>query len=130
MSFFFKENRDIDFLKACNTVRQNTHGYISASDIARKALYTETESFYILPRRLSRIIYMAQKGTLPISESEPKNEFYKEVQKRYHELSQVYKNRSILGIAKIIAEQKAPRFYMSEARAIDLYYEMMRKKAP
>lgn len=71
---------------------------------------------------------MSQKGILPVSCSEPKNEFYREIQRRYDELSKIHEGYSISGIAKIIADQKAPRFYMSEARAIDLYYEMIRKK--
>lgn len=87
MNLFYLQERDKDFFIACEKIRRQ-HGqeYISVSDIARKAIYTETESFYLLDKEFAKILYRIEKGINQESKSQAKNEQYREIERRYRVL--------------------------------------------
>jgi len=130
MRLFYQQERNSDFFNACEKIRRE-HGkdYISVADIAKKAILTEAESFYLLDKEVSKIIYrFVGKITFGNTQSEAKKAQYKEIMRRYYELHYQYPEYNIPKIAAIIASQKAPRFYITETRAMLLYYKLLGDK--
>jgi len=131
MRLFYQQERNSDFFNACEKVRkQYGKDYISATEIAKKAIHTEAESFYLLDKEISKIIYrFVGKINYGNTKSEAKKAQYKEIMRRYYELHYQYPQYNIPKIAKIIAGQKAPRFYITETRAALLYYKLLGDKS-
>jgi len=122
---FFREERDKDFITACENVRlQNKH--LSASAIAKKAIYTETQSFYLTTRELAKFIYKIRKG-FDVKGFECSVALHCEIKKRML-IIEGHEKMSANEIARIIDMQDAPRFYISESRAVQLYYECFKKQ--
>lgn len=127
MSLFFKQERDKDFLDACENIRQSNKE-LSASKIAIKAIYTETFSFYLTIRGYAKIINKLRSSNQMIMTSRhSRNELYMEMYKRMIQIPD-YEKLSSCEIARRIDEQPAPRFYISEERAITIYYKLLNKK--
>jgi hypothetical protein len=125
MDLYFKEHRDRDFLEVCETVRKETAGYLSVSETARIAVRREAQSFYLSEREYVRIYRKAR--LMPVCRNEVKNRMYGEIRNRF--LKEKRKNPGLnhFQIARIIGEQAAPRFYISDGRAIQLYYRLLKK---
>jgi hypothetical protein len=125
MELYFKEYRDRDFFYACERIRKESAVYLSVSDIARKAVRREAESFYLSEREYVRIYRKAR--LMPECKSGVKNEMYSEI--RYRFLKEKRRNPGLnhFQIARIIGEQKAPRFYLAEGSAVQLYYRLLKK---
>lgn len=124
MELYYQQERNADFLGVCERIRKETKGYISVACIARKAVYCEAELFYLPAREIARIIRF--KSKIEVSSS-AKIELYKEIERRSKEINENGKV-SCETIARIIEIQKAPRFYITEARAVSLYYELLKNK--
>ncbi|GHV51423.1 hypothetical protein FACS1894181_13240 [Bacteroidia bacterium] len=121
-ALFFREERDIDFLSACEEVRRES-GYLPPYKIASKAVMKPAMSFYLHPREYLLIICgngrkLPRKGV--------KRELHLEILSRYGKLKKLFHDKNL--IARMIAGQTAPRFYISEARAVSLYYELLKHK--
>lgn len=125
MKLFYQEDRNEDFFAVCESLRKKSHIY-SIKEIAIAAIRKEAQSFYLSPNEYGRIIREGcfRKATRCIL----KNELYHEIQERYRYLNKQYPHLNVPAIAKMIELQRAPRFYISEARAISLYYELLSKK--
>lgn len=122
MSLFFQEERDGDFLKACEAIRKENK-FMSASDIARLAAKTPAPSFYLTIKGYSRIINFIKKGGC-CTTVKSKAELYLEIQKRIEAVPN-YMKLSSYELARIVDAQTAPRFYFSDSRAIKLYYNLL-----
>ena len=59
--------------------------------------------------------------------NEIKKLLHLEILERYRNMKNENPGIDVLEITKIIAEQSAPRFYISERRAEDIYYELLKK---
>ena len=120
---FYREDRDVDFFNVCERVRSEEKT-LSVSTIVSKAILKEAKSFYMHPREYSSIIRRQGKRF-------PKNEIKKalhlEILARYKRLKRENPHLDLPEIAKLIAEQGAPRFYISKRRAEDIYYGMLKK---
>ncbi len=127
MSLFFKDERDKDFLDACERIRQSNKD-LSASEIAIKAIYTETCSFYLTMRGYANIIIKLRCSDQSLkSTRHSRNDMFVEIHKRMIQIPD-YEKLSSNEIARRIDEQPAPRFYISEERAITIYYKLLNKK--
>lgn len=121
---FYREDRDIDFMNACEKVRQESSEHLSVAEIVRKAILQPAKSFYLRPREYGDIVRRAKKK---LPKREVTKELYTEILNRYNTLREEYPSLKNQDINKMLSEQTAPRFYISEARGILLYYELMKK---
>lgn len=121
---FYREDRDIDFMNACEKVRQESSEHLSVAEIVRKAILQPAKSFYLRPREYGDIVRRAKKK---LPKREVTKELYIEILNRYNTLREEYPSLKNQDINKMLSEQTAPRFYISEARGILLYYELMKK---
>lgn len=122
--------RDIDFYETCERIRQehNDNGsYISVSNIAVLAVNQPARAFYISEGRCSDIIQLIHNRQGARSLVPVKEQMYREIEKRYKVLHAEYPTLNCTDLARVIIEQPAPRFYISEARAVSLYYELLSK---
>ena len=124
-SLFYEEDRNEDFLQACEAVRKEEGVYLSISEIASKVILKPAKSFYLQQRIYIRII---RNNGEKLPKNEVSCELHKEVLHRAKEIMKLHPSYSPAKIAKILSEQEAPRFYMSESRAESLYYELLKQK--
>ncbi len=127
-SLFYEEDRNEDFLQACETIRavkKDDGTYLSISEIASKVILKPAKSFYLQQRIYIRII---RNNGEKLPKNEVSCELHKEVLRRAKEIMKLHPGYSPAKIAKILSEQEAPRFYMSESRAESLYYELLKQK--
>lgn len=126
-TLFYENERNNDFLNACEQIRQEAKvkkQRLSMSQIAVKAVYTNAKSFYLHPKAVAQII--RNKG-----EQLPINKIAKEM---HIEIYNRVKNQGLLHLkikdtVNILSEQQAPRFYISEATAKSLYYKLFKTTA-
>jgi len=121
---FNQTERDRDFLLACEKIQARDKS-LSATEIATKAVYSEC-SFYLSVKECARIIRTIQTGKGFKALYKATEEQRDEIKKRYLTIQSTRNGITAAEIARIICEQKAPRFYLSESRAIRLYYELMK----
>jgi hypothetical protein len=129
MEISYKRERDADFLNTCEQIRKEYgKNYISMENIARKALYKEAQSFYLNNKAYCKIIRMVRIGVIESIKQRHKKDLYWEIYNRYLKLKRENTGFNIMDCVRVIAEQKAPRFYISEGRAINLYYELLKER--
>lgn len=121
-SLFYEEDRNEDFLQACESVRKE-EGSLSISEIAAKAIYRKAKSFYIHPRVYIKII---RNDGNKLPKNDVSRELHIEVLKRAKEIMSQSADYTPAQIAKILIDHDAPRFYISEARAESLYYQLLK----
>ncbi len=122
---FYKDDKNRDFLLACEAVRVESGYHMSVADIVSLAILRPAKSFYLHPREYSKII----KGSgrcLP--DNYLKRALHLEILRRHDEIKLRFPTLKTHEIAKIIENQQAPRFYISEKRAANLYYDLLKKK--
>lgn len=130
MRLFYQQERNFDFFNACEKVRKETlKECLSATEVAKRAILTEAQSFYLLDKEIAKIIYRHVNKIGYTIRSEAKKAQYKEIMRRYYELHYKHPQYNIPKIAKIIANQKAPRFYITENTAMLLYYKLLGDKS-
>lgn len=121
---FYREDRDTDFLNACEIVRQESESPLSVTQIASIAIKKTAKSFYIHPKEYANIV---RRGKNKLPKSKASKELYIEILNRYNSLKSELPNLKDEDIYRIISEQPAPRFYISESRGAILYYELLKK---
>jgi hypothetical protein len=124
MSLFFLEERNKDFLNACVELH-NKHRQLSVSQIAKMAINTPAPSFYLTTKGYIRIIYLLKKGKIETQWS-AKKELYAEIKKKIESIPN-YKEISGYELSRLIDSCGAPKFYISEGRAINLYYNLIKE---
>ena len=120
---FYREDRDSDFFNACEQVRSE-ESHLSVSEIVSKAILRPAKSFYLHCREYSSII---RKNGKQLPNNKIKKLLHLEILERYRSMKEENPCMDVLEITKLIAEQPAPRFYISERRAEDIYYELLKK---
>lgn len=129
MKLFYQQERNVDFFNACEEVhKQQGKEYLSAAEVAKRAIHCEAQSFYLLDKEIAKIIYRYVNQISFNIRSEAKKAQYKEIMRRYYQLHYQHPQYNIPKIASIIANQKAPRFYITENTAIILYYKLLGDK--
>ena len=123
----FKEERDYEFLKVCENIRKSSKEYISTKNIAIRAIQSNAPSFFLSERELWKIIREKEKIN-QIPKSEIKAELHRTIRRRYRQLKLAFPNMKIGKIIQSLALASAPRFYITEARAVTLYYQLLKQK--
>jgi hypothetical protein len=124
MELFYSEERNTNFYNICEKIRKDTKEYMSVKDIASMAVRVPAESFFISLHQINIIIMEQRCGKTPPKGI--KGELHKEIFKTYWELKKQNPSLCVNQIAKLIEEMPAPRFYMSNATATSLYYELIK----
>lgn len=122
---FFKDERDSDFLEACEKVRSENKT-LSVSEIAKIAVHLPATSLYLTTRELAKIVNRIRKGE-KCSTYKSAGMMYDQIEKMMKEIPE-NENLSAYEIARIIDAEPVPRFYMSEARARMIYYDCLKNK--
>lgn len=121
---FYREDRDQDFLNACELVRQESEEHLSVFEMVSLAILKPAKSFYLRPREYGDIIRRAKREP---PKRKITRELYSEILTRYYTLKKKYPLLKNKEINRMLAEQSAPRFYISVSRGVQLYYELMKK---
>ncbi len=128
MELFYQHERDKDFFEICEAIRKEKgSSYISVSEIVRQAINQPAKSFYLHIREYTRIYKRAKNGRTEGLKAS-KKALYNEVYSRYSHILTEQPNLCAMAVARLIAEQPAPRFYISPAYGADLYYKLLKSK--
>ena len=122
---FYKDDKNRDFLSACESVRIESGCHMSVTDIVSRAIHRPARSFYLHPREYVKII---KAGGRYLPGNQIKRELHLEILRRADEIKSRFPNLKTREVARMIEDHEAPRFYISEKRAIYLYYELLKKK--
>lgn len=122
---FFREERDSDFLEVCERVHSENKR-LSVSDVAKIAVYLPAPSFYLTIRELAKIINRIRKGEKKSTYLSAKL-MYDEIENMMYQIKG-HEKLSAYEIARLIDAEPAPRFYMSETRAANVYYECLKSQ--
>ena len=120
---FYREERDRDFFEACEQVRAR-EGFSSVFATVSQAIHRPARSFYIHPRGYSSII---RENGKRLPRNKIKKALHLDILHRYRELKKENPGSSVSQIIGMIESQSAPRFYISERRAEDIYYALLKK---
>lgn len=126
MEKFYKPERDKEFFDTCEEIRGQTKDYQSVEDIARKAIVRSASCFFLTQKQIACIIQQ-MRCCRPPNYGVILKERDKEIFSRYWELKKQNHTFSVNKIAGIIEFQQAPRYYITYARAVSLYYELLKK---
>lgn len=124
MILFFQDERDKDFYAACEKIR-GQKCYLSTTEIAKRAVHAEAQSFYLSNRGCAKIINRIKRGNIH-TRSSAKRMLYEEIRRRYLLIISEHPHLTSAEIARRINAEKAPRFYITESRAVDLYYLLIK----
>lgn len=122
----FKQDRDKDFFAVCEQVRKEHGSYISVKDIACKAVKREADGYYLTTKQIINIIHY--KRCNPDKKTRWKQGLYTDIFQRYWSIKKENPGLTVSKIAKIIDEEKAPRFYMTEKSATNLLYYLIKNR--
>lgn len=120
---FYKDERNRDFYRACESVRAENNSRLHVIDIVAQAILKPASSFFLHPKEYANII---RDNGQSLPKNSIKRELHLEILKRYQALKEIVPNSRPHEAAKIISEQSAPRFYLSHRRAVDLYYILLK----
>ena len=127
MELYFQKERDEDFFEVCELIRKEVYPeYISVDNIACIATTKEAKSFYLSIKTYQNIINKVRCGYLTKIKSRLSRKLYLEIWMRYIKIKRDNPELTSMDCARIIAEQKAPQFYMSEMYAKNLYYKLLK----
>lgn len=131
MKLLFKSERDRDFLKAYEDTLQSfgkKAPFISRAEIVRETLRREAPRFYITYEEARRNVRRLMSGRpLPRCQNPCKQEMYRDLTnlvRRYLEHKPTASFNDAL--FTILAEYKAPRFYLSEQSGMLLLYKLQK----
>jgi hypothetical protein len=121
----YRESRDREFYEACRRGIKNARGRIDLSEIVRNVIHSPASSFFLSERQYGRII-RAKEHDMPRSESGAA--LFNEIRALYKKIRISYPNMSMEAISRdIISVQGAPRFYISVARGMNIYYSTFKR---
>jgi hypothetical protein len=119
----FLRERNMQFLKICEQIRNKHNGYISLANIATKANKATVESFYLSQKRIAIILYnfINEKNYKSTAQN-------REIVRQYQHVKKQHPNYCINQIAKILANNtlSVPSFFLSDFRAVNLYYDLLK----
>jgi len=127
MRLYYQKERDRNFFEICESIRKDNHpDYVSVDTIARMAIAKEAQSFYLTTEIYARIINEVRCGCLALVRNKTKKKLYLELWRRYIQIKRQNPQLNTTDCARIISEQKAPQFYISERHATNLYYKLLK----
>lgn len=126
MELFYRQERDKNFFQVCEKIRKNSKAYVSVAEIAKKAVLEEADEYYITLKQMIVILTCMRCEKNIDTLSEHKRALYKDIFSRYWVLKKKNPTMRTFEIAKMIHNEKAPRFYFSDSRAKSLYYKLIK----
>ena len=127
MELYYQKERDKDFFEVCEAIRKESYPeYISVDNIALLAIKKKAKSFYLSTKVCSNIINKVRFGCFDKIKNNIKKELYLELWLRYIQIKRQNPEFNSMDCARIIAEQEAPRFYIAEHHATNLYYKLLK----
>jgi hypothetical protein len=130
MELFYRKERDRDFFNVCESIRRKYGAvYVSVENIVKESICREAQSFYLHPGVYARIVHrVGKEQDIAWLENPVKKALYIEIYRRYLQIRKEHPSWNAMDCARIIAGQKAPRFYLSEGHATNLYYKLLKSK--
>jgi hypothetical protein len=122
MELYYRNERDADFMSACERV-QKENPQLSARRIAQKAIMEGAGSFYLHTREYARII--RREGRI-FPRNLVKRKMHRDILIAGKRIREANPAITLPELIKNICESGAPRFYLSESRARDLYYSLLK----
>lgn len=122
-SLFYEDDRNADFIRTCEKVRQEEGAHLSVSQIVSKAILKPAQSFYVHINVYRRII---RNNGEKLPSNKVSRKLYQEVLKVAKEIQAEHPDLSQTEVARMLSDRPAPRFYISQARAINIYYDSMK----
>lgn len=122
MRLFYQEDRDLDFLEKCESIRKEHNHTLSMVEIAKLAAMSPARSFYISKTHCARIIRHPDRFVL---RREHSKEMHREIVSRAKAILEENNSLNSYEVAEIILSQPAPRFYISGHHAVKLYYNLV-----
>jgi len=127
MELYYQKERDKDFFEVCEAIRRESYPqYISVDNIAMLAITEKAKSFYLSTKVCAHIINKVRNGYLTKIKNRIKRKLYFELWRRYIRIKRQNPEFNSMDCARIIAEQEAPQFYISERHATNLYYKLLK----
>jgi len=127
MILYWQKERDKDFFEVCESIRKDNYpNYVSVENIVKQAINKEAQSFYRNTEIYAQIINKVRCGYLNKIRNSLTIELYNELWNRYIQIKRQNPKYNSMDCARIISEQKAPRFYLSERHAKNLYYRLLK----
>lgn len=122
-ALFYREDRDTDFINACEKIR-HADSRLSVAEVVRRAILHPARSFYIHPREYANII---RRGWKKLPKGKASREQHTKILTTYEQLRKEHPELKEEELNKRLSEQQAPRFYISQSRGMSLYYQYLRK---
>ena len=127
MKLEYQPQRDAEFFEAIKKAVNKAEGRITLKQAIESAIMTPTSSFFLTDRRIAEIIRNFGSDPPPVSDAKRKQHI--ELWTRYLVLQNIHRNLTAEEIAKTyIAHQPASRFFISPARAVNIYCNELRRR--
>jgi len=127
MELYYQKERDKDFFEVCESIRKEIYPeYISVDNITLLAITKKSKSFYLKPKVCALIINKVRSGCISKIKNREKRKLYIELWRRYIQIKRQNNELNTMDCARIIADQEAPQFYISERHATNLYYKLLK----
>ena len=121
----FKQQRNNEFYSVCKQIIDKSD-HVNIRHIIKCAVFNTASSFFLSETRIAKII------RAPLTEcpkSEAKANLFNMIKRLYFEEKMTHPQMSAEAIAKnIIFYRSAPRFYISESTAINIFYNELNKR--
>lgn len=115
-----KRKRDRDFMNVCRRIIRNNDGPLRAADVAVAAAREPAPEFYVsFGQARKKLGDLRRRGPAAIGKRNAA--MYLDINSRVEELQRKMGCSLSDGIAIVLAEGKAPRFYLTEKSAVFLY---------
>ena len=121
-----KQHRNAEFYRICKQIISKSKAPVTMQHIIESALSTPATSFFLSENRIAKIIRAPQEEC---PKSESKAALFNMIKHLYFEEKMTHPQMSPEAIAKnIIFYRTAPRFYISEATALNIFYSELNKR--
>ena len=127
MELYYKEERDRDLFRAYNEALRMVWRLVGCRILGRRVVYSIAPRFYISYEEARRNVKRIFKGYSPRCVSSTRTEMYNDLANM---LASYLRRRPQVpfndALCTILAEKRAPRFYLSERSALLTIYRMQK----
>jgi len=122
----FKQQRNDEFYRLCKQIIAKSKTPVNIRQTIKCAIHTPATSFFISETRIAKII---RAPLTDCPKSEAKANLFNMIKHLYFEEKMTHPQMSAEAIAKnIIFYRSAPRFYISQATALNIFYNELNKR--
>ncbi len=133
MKMYFRNDLERDFVKACKLVEEGLGRkalFMSQREIVAMAVNAPAPKFYITYEMARRNVSAILKGHLPDCRNKLKMQMYADIARLtvdYQRRHSRYANDFNGALMAVLSEYPAPRFYMNEKSAYNMYCALQRR---